>query len=326
MLLKNLIKYVLLVVAIFTAINTFASSSTGIALTVAPQNPLPGEDTTITLNSFAYNLDIVKITWLVSGVKAGEGIGKKTFTVTAPTSGKETVVTAEVALPDGVVEISASVRPNTMALLWEATDSYVPPFYKGKALPTLGSEIKIVALPEIRNGSTTINPKNMTYDWKFNYENDAAASGYGKNSYTYTQDYLENTSIVGVTATTLSQNGGAAGDISIGSFLPRILFYKKDTAIGTLWENALTSGHVVGSEEVIVAAPYFVSPKNLWHPTLRWDWSINGQSIPTTDSLHPNLLPIKPNPGTSGTANISLQVNNSEKIFETVNQTLNVQF
>jgi hypothetical protein len=326
MFLKNLIKYSLLIVATFAAGVTFAASPTGIALTVAPQNPLPGESTTITLNSFAYNLDIVKISWLVSGVKAGEGVGKKTFTVTAPSVGKEIIVTAQIALPDGIVEVSASVRPNTMALLWQATDSYVPPFYKGKALPVLGSEIKIVALPEIRSGSNTVNPKNMTYDWKFNYENDAASSGYGKNSYIYTQDYLENTSVIGVTATTLSQNGGAEGDISIGSYLPKILFYKKDTNLGIIWENSLTNNHRVINEEVLVAAPYFISPKNLWHPTLSWNWSINGQSAPTSDSVHPNLLPVKAETGISGNANIGLQINNTEKLFESTSQSINVQF
>jgi len=33
-----------------------------------------------------------------------------------------------------------------MVLLWQADDSYVPPFYEGKALPSPNSEIKVVAM------------------------------------------------------------------------------------------------------------------------------------------------------------------------------------
>jgi len=39
------------------------------------------------------------------------------------------------------------IEPAQLDILWESTDSYVPPFYEGKALPSIESTIKVVALP-----------------------------------------------------------------------------------------------------------------------------------------------------------------------------------
>ena len=50
-----------------------------------------------------------------------------------------------------------------MVLLWQANDSYVPPFYKGKALPGADTKIKIVAMPEIRSGSLLDTLDDETY-------------------------------------------------------------------------------------------------------------------------------------------------------------------
>jgi hypothetical protein len=83
-----------------------------------------------------------------------------------------------------------------MTLLWQANDAYVPPFYKGKALLTEGSDVKIVAMPEIKSGSGTINPKNLTYSWKKDYTNDPDGSGYGIHSYVFMSDFLEPVSVL----------------------------------------------------------------------------------------------------------------------------------
>ncbi len=69
-----------------------------------------------------------------------------------------------------------------MVLLWQADDSYVPPFYKGKAMPSAESSIKVVALPEIRNGSTIVSVQNMTYSWQKDYNKDVNDSGYGNRN------------------------------------------------------------------------------------------------------------------------------------------------
>ena len=297
-----------------------AAEPSSVGVNIAPPNPAPFENTTITLNSYSNNLDSVLITWFVNEKNTLSGIGRKSFSLTAPAAGEEATVRARIDLPEGAIEIRVVIRPNSMVLLWQANDSYVPPFYKGKAMPTADTEIKVVAMPEIKN----VSPKNMVYTWKRDYTADQGASGYGKNSYIYVNDYLENSSTVSVIASTI-EGASSESSINIGAVEPKISFYKKDNDFGIVWEKALENGHQVVGEEVLVAVPYFLSPKNLLHPSLMWSWFINNSLI-AVQGGRKDFLPLKIEAGTSGTSLIRLQIENRDRIFQTANKEISVGF
>jgi hypothetical protein len=261
----------------------------------------------------------------VNGKSASSGVGKKSFSLDAPNAGGETSVLAVTSLPDGAVETKIVIRPNVMVLLWQAEDSYVPPFYKGKALPSPDSLVKVVAMPEIRSGSGMVNPKNMTYVWKKDYANSQDDSGYGKNVFTYINDYLEDSNNVGVVASTVDQKYSSTASVDIGMTKPKILFYKNDASLGTLWEQALANGHKIVTSEILEASPYFISPGDLRIPTLTWDWFIN-DGVVSAPIYRKNTMPLQVQTGTSGSSKIRLEINNTEKIFESATKEINVEF
>ena len=304
----------------------FAVSPSSILVDVVPENPAPYSDVTISLRSFAANLDSVTISWLVNGKIVSSGIGRKSFSVSVGASGSETTILASILLPDGQIDKTIILRPATMILLWQANDSYIPPFYRGKALPTADSEIKIVAMPEIKTGSGMVNPKNMTYFWKKNYVNDQGASGYGKNFFSFTSDYLDSTSAISVAASSVDQKYSAEAETSVGITEPEILFYKEDSGLGVLWERALSSPHVMVGEETVFAAPYFISPKDIRRPDLVWNWSINDRTVITKDTLRRNIIPLKTDAGVSGVSRLRLDIENSYKIFQSASKEINIQF
>ncbi|OGJ08744.1 hypothetical protein A3I95_00460 [Candidatus Nomurabacteria bacterium RIFCSPLOWO2_02_FULL_44_12] len=297
-----------------------AASPSSIGVTVAPENPAPLENVTISLNSYLNNLDSVLITWFLNGKNVLSGIGKKSFSLTAPAAGVETRVSIKVALPEGEVTTGVLIRPNTMILLWEATDSYVPPFYKGKALPTIDSEIKIVAMPEVKNTS----PKNIVYSWKKDYTADQGASGFGRNFYIYINDYLEDSNTISVVASTVDGTSSES-NITVRAAAPKIAFYRQDNGLGIIWEQALSNNHRIAGEEILVAIPYFISPKNLQQPNLVWTWSINNSAVKTS-SIRKNFFPVKVGEGTSGTSTIGLQIENTDRIFQSASKQINVEF
>lgn len=309
------------VMLMFLGTTVFSASSKSILVDITPPNPAPLENTTITLSSYVNNLDSVLITWFTNGKKASSGIGKKSFSLNAPAQGSEITVIAAVALPDGEVETSVIIRPAPLVLLWQANDSYVPPFYKGKALPVLDSEIKVVAMSEIKG----IDPKNMTYAWKKDYENEAGGSGYGKNFFTYSSDYLEKSHNISVSASTIDQKYSSEASIDIGSVEPKILFYKNDLNLGTIWEKALTNPHNVSGSEFIEAAPYFISPKEIQNPRLVWGWYINDNMI-NVSSLKKNLMPLQAQSGVSGRSKLKLIIENMDKIFQTASKEISIGF
>jgi hypothetical protein len=302
-----------------------ATEPSSISITVAPQNPAPGESVTISVSSFAVNLDSVKITWFAGGKVVATGTGKKSVSLNAGAASTQTVVEARIALPDGEIDKKVTIRPSPMTILWQANDSYVPPFYKGKAMPSEGSDIKVVAVPEIREGGVMVSPENMTYDWQKDYNNDASGGGYGKNYYIYTNDYLESSNTISVTASTVDQLFSSSANVTIAPTSPIISFYLKNPVLGVTWDNALVNGSLIKDEDVVFAAPYFISPKNIMNPELTWEWLINDNQA-TSSLFFKNTLPLKVAPGTSGTSLLRLNIGSNDKIFESATKSISVSF
>jgi len=305
-----------LVFGIIFASRVNAASSSSILVDIMPENPAPYEDVNIALSSYGSNLDSVLIQWSVDGKNVSSGIGKKSFSLKAPAAGSETLVLAVISLPEGNVEKRLIIRPSVMVLLWQANDSYVPPFYRGKALATPDSEIKVVAMTD---------SKNMTYAWKKDYSNDQEASGYGKNFFLYTNDYLEGSNNVSVVASTLDQKYSNEASIEVGTTEPKILFYKNDNSLGTTWEKTLTDPYKIQGPEIVEAVPYFISPKELEHPTLIWSWSIN-DSLVNIQGYKKNLMPLRAESGTSGTSRLRLMIENKYRIFQTASKEISIEF
>ena len=323
-------KYIVYTFVVFTfiisfGVNTHAQSVSEISINVIPENPAPGESVTINLNSYTMDLNSLKITWLISGKNVLSGIGNKSYTVTAPTAGSETTVTIQVASGETGLETKVVIRPSVMVVLWQADDSYVPPFYKGKALPTPDSTIKIVAMPEVKVGSTYLDPKNMTYSWRKDFTNDPDASGYGKNYFSYVSDYLDASNFIEVNATTVDQKYSSTASTTVGTFQPELVFYRNNENTGTEFEHTITDGHKIINKEILFAAPYFISPKDIRNPRLVWTWSINGTRV-FTEGFQKNLLPLQVESGVSGSSKLKLEIENMDKVFQTATKELNLTF
>ncbi len=107
---------------------TKASSLSDIAITMSPENPVPNENVTIALSSYVDDLNSVLISWSVDGKKVLSGIDDISLPVTAPALGGTETVVATISLPDGDLNETVTIKPSIMVMLWQAEDSYVPPF------------------------------------------------------------------------------------------------------------------------------------------------------------------------------------------------------
>jgi len=89
------------------------------------------------------------------------------------------IIIATFWLPGLFTKVQSADR--NFALVWSAS-SFTPPEYQGKALPTQGSQIKVVAAPS----NSRINPDQMTFRWLLDDETQGAANGQGKNYFVFT--------------------------------------------------------------------------------------------------------------------------------------------
>lgn len=318
---QNLKLVFLIAILLFIGQNrALALSPESIFVDILPEHPAPYEETLISLRSFSANLDIVSISWTVNGKSAISGIGKKSFSVTAGAPGSNTTVVANVFLPDGQITKTVQLRPSTTTILWQADDSYVPPFYPGKALPTPGSSIKVVAMPE-----GGVAARNMSYSWEKDFSADTEASGYGKNYYIYTHDFLDGANTVSVETLSVDQKFSSSASVSINTYDPEITFYKDDPGLGIMWEAALGDYYNIQGPIFVFAAPYFISPKDIRRAELDWRWFINDKPVETFTATG-NVMPLRVEGGAPGISKLRLEVENIAKFLQTARKEITLQF
>lgn len=286
-----------------------------INVVTSPRNPQPYEDVTVTLSSYATDLNMATISWTGNSGTVLSGIGKTSYSFKAPGPNANTVLDINIR-PVGSMSVITKrvvIAPSEIELLWESVDGYTPPFYKGKALPSKGGFIKAVAIPNtdtIKSGSGSIS-----YTWKNNDSVVPESSGYNKNSYIFKNDIYDDKNDITVLASSVSQNYSAEKMIEIQSYAPFIIFYKKSPTEGTLYNEAINKEtSIPESETTIVAEPYFLSIKNK-EDSFLYTWKINGDQISTPSKKRE--LTVKPT-SAGGYADVSLLIESAIELFQSV--------
>ena len=160
---------ILFLILVFVSMGYFAYAqvrNTDMVLNISPQYPSPNQDVNATLNSHVVNLNKANISWSVNDQEMSRGIGKKSFSFRVGDTGSLTVLSVTVETIEGQnILKTLTIRPAGVDILWQAYDSYVPPFYKGKALAPSQGTFKVVAIPNLVNQSGKVNINNLSYAW-----------------------------------------------------------------------------------------------------------------------------------------------------------------
>jgi hypothetical protein len=314
---------------VFTLFGSFASAqirSTDIVLSLSPEFPSPNQDVIATLGSFSTNLDKAYISWSINSEEISGGIGKKVFYFTTKDSGSLLSLAVSINTVDGQsIQKTITITPTDMDILWEARDSYVPPFYKGKALVGSQGIFKVVAMPNLMNQGERVSAGNLSYVWTKDGDIQSDSSGWGKNYFNLQNSYLDKENVVEVKVSDISGKATASGSIKLLTSKQKIIFYENNPSLGTKWERALSNGFKVDSEgTTLVAEPYFFSPQNINSSDLVFDWSLNKGKIQTPNSK--NRLSVKSETGRTGNALIKVMVNNVKTLFQEAEKEISVQF
>lgn len=289
-----------------------------ISVETSPTNPQPYSDVTITLSSYATDLNRAIITWQNDYGTVLSGIGKTKYSFKAGGPNSSTTFEINITPVGSVSGVSKTVtiNPSEIEIMWESVDGYAPPFYKGKILPVSGSQIKAIAIPNtntIKSGSGSI-----AYTWKNGDNTVLGASGYNKNSYVFKNSMFDNRNIITVVASSVNSNYSAENTIEIPVYKPKIVFYEKSPTEGVLYNNALGGEAPMTADEItIVAEPYFTSLKG--NNDFLYKWEVNGKGIATP--LKKTELTLRPT-SHGGYATIGLSIDNLSDLFQKVSSKL----
>ncbi|MFA4975590.1 MAG: hypothetical protein WC839_02295 [Candidatus Paceibacterota bacterium] len=326
MLRKNIILIIIFTIASAGFFANAQVRDTDIVLTITPEYPSPNQDVNATLNSYSVDLNKANITWLINNEEKTNGIGKKSFSFKITNSNSSTILSAIINTVDGQnISKSITISSTDIDMLWEAYDTYVPPFYKGKALAPSQGYFKIVAMPSIMGQTEKTNMRNLSYTWKKDSSVQTGSSGWGKNYLIFRNSYLDRENTAEVIVSDILGKTNTYGKVTLNTTNPKILFYKNNPSLGVGWETALTDGFTINSNgETIIAEPYFFSPKDINYSGLTFDWFLNGTKTETPNPK--NILSIKPDTGQSGEAIIKIIINNTETLFQSMTKQINASF
>ena len=296
-------------------------ADTDINVDVYPINPAPYTNTTITLSSYATDLNKAMIQWK-SGSKivlAGYGKTRYSFKTLGPNESTSFLVTITPADSLSDINKSIAVTPSQIEILWQAVDGYTPPFYRGKSFVSREGLIKVVAMPN--TVGTGADKKKMTYSWKLGDKVNQGASGFAKDFYLFRNNSLNIEESVSVVASSLSGNYNGTGQITIPIVNPKIIFYQKSPTEGIFYAEALDREfRMLGNEATIVAEPYFLALKGKEN-VFDYQWQINGETI-ETPSKKRELTVRSETKG--GYAAISLVMENFNTLFQKVTGNLKI--
>lgn len=311
----------LLILTAFLTQSGFSHAQTTIEpddlfFTINPEDPEPGQTVRVALNSYVFSVDELYIEWLENNKIKLAGTGAKNFQFSAGNIGETKLITLTVREKQGgdvIFRKNIVSKPAGLDILWQAVDSYTPPFYKGKALPPNEGIVKIIALPDFQVGTKTVEPKNVIYNWKRNFQPVTQASGYGKSTISIKQSFLLDKEDITVTANEPTEGATAKGALTIKPYNPKIVFYKKDPLLGVDFNNGITTDIQLSTNDTtIVSIPYFISPKNILDPDLEYTWKINDKEISIPRIKNQLVLRGSTEPGV---ASLELSIESAQKLF-----------
>ena len=306
--------------------NSVSDSISSISLISSPLSARAGESVTITIYNESLNLDSAKINWYVDGILK-TGVGSKSITIKNKTNGENTNVKVIVETSDGIKkEATKDISSGGVDLIIEPI-SYTMPFYKGKPVFLAEGTVKIVAIPDVMINGEKVSAKNLNFKWSKGGTILGSNSGKGKDSIVITSTIPVRDINVSVEISDSSGKILAGNSKIISKNNPNVLLYEKSSLLGILYNKAINDTYNLGTKEelIVVAKPLSFSFLKDSSAEANYVWYANGSKVSINDKT-PNEIILKQTGTTNGTAVISLNLNNINKINQYTENEFSVIF
>ncbi len=295
----------------------------GVTIDTSNENPKPGQNVDIFIESYLFDLNSSSIVWTVNGKVSDKGIGIKKISVPAPKIGTQIDVSVDIKGSDGrEVKKAISIRSGYVDLVWES-DGYVPPFYKGKAPFSYQNNVRITAIPHLaKNSGTEVDPRTLVYTWKLGGKYIDNGQGYGKQSVVIEYGDIPKTLEITVDVINREQTLHTVGSMNLTPSEPSLLFYEEDSLYGIYYNKVLPDKfNLKNVEAKILAIPYGF---NLNNQEIDYTWSIN--NIEQSDLIKNRSIIIRTKGDTSGSSNLFLDIRNQDRILQGARGNFTINF
>lgn len=295
-----------------------------ISLDMEPLFPRANERVLLKIESFATNLNTANISWYLNGKQVKSGKGLKQIYIQTESQGSVSNVNIKIDLIDGyTIEKNISIKPSSVDILWEA-DTYSPPFFKGKRQFSHQSIVKLVAIPHILVNGSEVSASKLLYKWSKDDEILGDRNGYGRNILKIATSLISRNMVIGVEVEDPETGFSAYNQVNLSPTEPFVLFYRKDPLYGIEYQKAIESSlKLTGQEIELVAIPYFFNTEEN-NTRIKYTWNINGEDIEDGENKASRIF--RKVGDVFGTSNVSIKVENLDKILQYSQKNINVDF
>lgn len=300
---------VFIIAALFLTASVAYAQVAQVQFVVSPEIPGPNQSVTIEAQGVGGVLGSAVITWQLNGKTVLSGAGETIYTFSTGGVGSRTQVHVVIQSSSlGTLTKDFSFSPSNVHLLWEANTS-APALYRGKSLYSAGSQIKVVALPQIVSNGSFVSQNRLSFQWSRNGDPVVAQSGLGRNVLTFVGDQLQTGETVSVDIL-LAGSAVGEGSVFIPATSPDMLLYVQDPLRGTLYDQALPAAvSLEGKEVTLKAEPYYFSTDSFANNSLSYTWSLNGQGVTGPDSAN-GLLTLRQTGAGAGEGILDVELQN----------------
>lgn len=288
---------------------------TSLSIGADPQYPQPGQTVHLTASGIGIDFDTSTITWRAGGKTVAQGTGVTSVDVVAGALGSELPIELAVDTGSGTPRSTqAVIAPSELDVLI-SSDAYVPPFYQGRALPSVGTNLIVQTMAHLQRADGTVIPDSaIIYTWKRSGEVLGTLSGRGKSSAVIPVVHLFKNEAVTVNAVSVDGTRSAETTVFIPTTDPVLDLYEDHPLYGILYNNALgASASMPESEMAFAAVPYFAQTTNPNASALSYAWRVNDTKV-SSSATTPSEITINADNST-GQAAVALEVTHATNYF-----------
>lgn len=297
-----------------------------ISLSANPASPAPRSQVKIRASTPTFDKNTAIFEWTIDGKSRSDlsGLGKDVITLPTGDVGSSIRASVSVIRQDGGEggELSLTVYVSDLSLTW-LSETYVPKWYKGKALPAQNAVVNVIAIPQISVGGSSIAPENLSYTWSLDDEEDAV-SGIGKQTFRIrVSDLPGTTHDVRVVIQDQQKRIKKEGRIFITPSNARAAIYQSSPLGGIEPRTSPSFIYAPLKELDLVVEPFFfpiTSKRNL-----TYKWSVAGNE--TSGSVQaPFLLTLYPGSKALSSIPVSVNVSTENNLFLPISKLVTLFF
>ena len=209
-----------------------------------------------------------------------------------------------------------NLQAQSVDLLWQG-ETYVSPFYKGRALWSGQSKVTLLAIPQGLG-----SPANLNYKWSRNGTILGNINGIGKNTLAFTGSVLSKRETIKIEIVSNQNAVLASESVTLTPASPILAIYENNPLYGFMFHRETSGTYELKEREVTFSAfPFFFSALDRRGSTLKYEWRTNAGGVENTNSVTYRT----PDDAT-GSSEVRVNTSHGDKIMQNANKNFLIQF